>query len=55
LHLNWKINSQSRGTIQFEILDFLSEGIEKIEDLDTELAERLVNEKLSVISDDDLS
>ncbi|MFK8013252.1 MAG: FAD-dependent oxidoreductase, partial [Marinicellaceae bacterium] len=47
--------AQSRGQIQFDMLDQLSEGIESIEELDMNLAEKLVHEKLSVISDYDLS
>lgn len=47
--------AQSRGAIQFKILDTLSDGVENISDLDLNLAEKLVHENLSVISDDDLS
>ncbi len=47
--------AQSRGEIQFGILNKLSDGIESVEQLDLVKAEKLVSEKLSVLSEHDLS
>jgi kynurenine 3-monooxygenase len=47
-HIPYSI-AQSRGQIQFEILDRLSAGIDDVKQLDLKLAEKLVKKELPVI------